>query len=614
MRVRPLCGYSQQSLDVPAIPEGDPPPTDSVHGILPAFLQHVLGWYQAWGRTGEVSSYVIERQTNKLVALPMLMREYPLFAQKPYLGIMDIHDAPCFENLPCLWQMMRDSLQFIGGMRRRAVFLGAIEVDSSLRKSGHASMLHAIFMQALPYFHQNTKVWVLDDTFPVIVNVVMALMLGLYPNTTRKPYFHVRAAVFESLHALHTSSDVIKQLFLNLQSNLIILAFMEYITHVTPLFWPVEYNKLCEDPNMAAYFDKIPMACDEFRVVDVAELDWTQIDAQAAARIKKCSRSRRQGHASEAQIQTKNTVEIDVRRLTQCPVVPCYTWDTSGVNRRPVFTSAAEILREYHLVGHAFAVPSETLAEVHGLVKVYPLPENVLMRQRTAMSARYSDLYVRYICSRLFVCMHCLFHRSYLHSKFRLNIKTEEIICSECLNPTVLSVDMYGRSVIINHQAYVLCPCCCKVHAYDMTENVNALGGWLDFCCDDHFACVKNHYHGIPGKNIKRTLYSMQTSRSKRGQKRRKGQPEMYRVPVDKRAETRKCEVCGESGSTLKEHERVNHLTGYIEAYVFCHKHQPSDHDVKLCTNIRQLRSLRIWRSKWMSRGTAGQSRLVYDV
>lgn len=523
MKIRPLC-VGIGDMTIPDIPEGDPEYSDPFLHDLPKCIRHSVQWLHFWAKNGVIPQHVFEQRLNSYLAVPLLMEDNLFIRKKPWMAVMDAEDTPCFENNPDLWGIMRDTLKNILYPKKKLLA---------------RNMLHILFTQALPCFHQTNKSVQVDEYMPVVLNVLLALLLGLYKNANKKSHFMLRIQFFKKIHVLMTSTKEAQQEFFSQHSSLIILSFMEYIAQVTPMFWPAEYEFLVKENNMSAFFDKIPLICDDFRVFDM-ELSWARLEEQADIKIHKCSRTRRLNKCEYTE-SSKKHIPCDESLFLQCPVL----------NRRNLKEC------DWYLLAHAYQLPVSILRDGHNLIQVFELPENIKQLQVENMSKMYACVRLRYICSRLFVCVKCAYMKNSLHSKFRLHVHEEQIICSECLCKNVVSVDMMGRSVLALGVTYILCPICCKVHPYK--------GDGMSWIAD------------CPLHEKKMVV------------------PEV------------KCDICEDSNVTV--YERINHLTGHMEKMGLCYKHQPSDQVLNHCVNIRQMRNLQIRRS-WVSRGT---KKPVYD-
>lgn len=504
-------------MSIPSIPEGDPPvDDDSLLQSLPYLLQHIVGWLHHWGKDGTVPLHVVDHRLNMYLAMPWLMREGRFFQRRAHLSIMCVEDSPCFENLPDLWCIMRDTLKCI----------------SLPRKKHHSkNMLHLLFTQALPCFHQTCKNVLVDELMPVALNILLALLLGLYKNSNKKPHFAIRVCFFEKIRSLITSNTTVQQEFFDTHHNLFVLAFMEYIAQVAPLYWPIEHQFLLDNNNMQGFFERMPLVCDEFRIFS-STVNWKDLEQHANLKIHKCIRSRRL-NKSDVMTTTKKRLPCDVSVFLDCPTI----------NPRHLHGVDTQLL------AHAFQIPHRIIQEGHSMIRVFPLPCNVKDIQIQSLQKRYSCSKLRYISSRLYVCVNCAYHKNSLHQKFRLHMQSEKIVCSECLQDNVISIDALGRTVIVHGMTFVLCPTCCKVHQYkSYSEN------WMKCTLSDTPEDTPNHT----------------------------------------------CWVCHESTPQCSVYERVNHLVGEMETIAFCHKHQPSEQAMRLCVNMAQMKQLLPRKGSWL--------------
>lgn len=504
-----------------------------------------------------VARSVIEHRLNTFLALPSLMREHALFQEKPWMGMMLVEDCPSLENLPDLWMVFKDVLKYIVNPRR---------------KYAVRNMLHHLFMQALPCFHQNNKNFQLDEYTPVVLNLVMALVLGTYKFATRKPHFMLRVKFFRLLHKLIAGGETGRAEFMTKYPSIVTLACMEYIAQVTPMFWPAEYEFLVGANHMGFFFEKIPLLCDEFRVLEVSTT-WDELEARANIMIHKCSRTRRLHRFDIVEGNRKRT-PCDVNVFLECPVIP------ASMNGRE--SGVLENNIEFHLLSHAYQVPVDVLREGHSVLQVFQLPANVKKIQMQSLCDNISSVQLRYLNTRFFVCVSCAYAKNVLHSKFRLHIQYEKIVCSECMSPNVVSIDMIGRTLLFQNVTYVLCPVCCKVHSYQGDKY-----SWMTDCQVPVLCNESKGHHRHARKHIENADASEKTVKH----------------------ET--CIVCLDNSVQTNVFERVNLLTGELEKTAFCYKHQPSDYVLNLCVNVNQIRNLRIKRASWMPQLS---KQILYDT
>jgi hypothetical protein len=534
VRIRPLC-VGVPVLEYPDVPGGDPTYTDSLMSSVSGkrkfhpLVEHVILWAQYWGRERIITPMAMEYIINKHLATQKMIETYPYISKKPYLGIMDITEIPCFENLPDIWFVVRDVFRNSNIPKKKQVC--------------KPTMLHTLVMQALPCFHQSNRSIKVDEFMPVALHILLALMIGLYKFANRKPHFYFREKIYCKLHALMTSTREKQQAFFDKHHCLFILAFMEYIAQVMPYFWPAEYEFLMSQANMVVFFEKTPVLCDEMRIFEGLEISWSELEVQANNKIHKCSRARRLNRYESTEIKSKR-FSCDVRLFLDTPVV--------RLNSKS----------DLNMLAHAFRIPVHILSEGHNLIQVHDLPVNIKEMQFHSIAQKYPSLQVRFVSSRLHVCVSCTQTKRHLHNKFRIDIETEEIICSDCLSHNVVSIDMLGRIATIYHNTYVLCPVCCVVHPYVFAMNTN----WLSECC----------------------LVS--------------GSDEDVLVTNSSDIPQQTCEICKDPNTHGNGVCRVNLKTGKMECVAFCYKHYPLDGMLRRCVNTRQVKELPVRRSGVLGR------------
>lgn len=151
-----------------------------------------------------------------------------------------------------------------------------------------------------------------------------------------------------------------------------------------------------------------------------------------------------------------------------------------------------------------------------------------------------------FLRTRYFLCQTCaLQHKACRPQKLRLDTIRQTLICSNCSNTNVISIDMIGRVLRYKSQSFMLCPGCVRIHPYGGQADLSAW--FLDHC----------------------------------------GHPEL--VPPHKALTTRSlCTVCSEP-ATQHRTELVDHHTGEIRRFSFCQRHTPRHDELARCHNARQL-------------------------
>ena len=173
--------------------------------------------------------------------------------------------------------------------------------------------------QAMPCFRRPVHVSSEGLGASIILNIVLALLLGLYSDANRKPSFTTRATWFTKVHALLTSDDTKRQSFISNHPHIIHLALLEYCIRVIHLYMPVEEMFLTERFGMGHYFEHSTLWGDEFRASITPRTNWDSLNTFAGslmergARVKgKPIRSHRSGKLDRNSLFTPLALELPV--------------------------------------------------------------------------------------------------------------------------------------------------------------------------------------------------------------------------------------------------------------------------------------------------------------
>lgn len=136
--------------------------------------------------------------------------------------VMPARDAPQFGTLPDLGRQIRGVL---AGEEPRDFTAGLVA-------------------QALPCLRRAHKP--LPGPCTAALNLLLGLVLGLYPDVGKRPPFGVRARLFGRVHRLLTSEPAVQAAFVASHAMLVVLACMEYLARVVPSLLPAEHEFLVE--------------------------------------------------------------------------------------------------------------------------------------------------------------------------------------------------------------------------------------------------------------------------------------------------------------------------------------------------------------------------------
>ena len=196
-------------------------------------------------RTGVISIDVAERQLNTYLLAAShtkLLRSLPIERRRWLL--LPITDVPCVGLIPDL-----------GHIIHRVLCRDPIPCAVS-----------AMVEQCIPSMRHVCRAIQFADSQDVLLNLVLALLLGLFPGSPKKPGFLARARLWARVHAVLTSPRESQTAFLTRYQGIVHLACMEYIARVAPVYLPSQDVFLTgRDAVSSLFFRRVPPACDEFR-------------------------------------------------------------------------------------------------------------------------------------------------------------------------------------------------------------------------------------------------------------------------------------------------------------------------------------------------------------
>jgi hypothetical protein len=462
-------------------------------------------------RNGAIPTEVADRQLNTFLLAAGLAYQLPRSALCHKL-VLPITDAPHFNLLPDLGQI----------------------IHRLLARSPLPGSLSTVLEQCLPCLRHPPHAATFTDSQGVLLNLVLGLLLGLYPGgTVKRPSFQTRARIYTRVHGLLTSPPEAQTAFCRDHRDVVLLASMEYVARVLPAHMPAQARFLSErDPGSGAYFRRVAALCDELRQTLDDASDWPGTQAACALAVERVSRLKKAGSPS-----VQRDPSFDPSLLRTLPDIAAY-WD-------------APLLRgdqtpdEFRLLGKALGLDGPLLGLIQRDFQVHRLPSNLrqLQLDRLARIAPGTSR-ATFLRTRQHVCMRCaLTHKAILPTRLRLDTLRQCLICSVCAGTTLLSIDMVGRSLSHRREHYYFCPGCTRIQPY-LGEDAPHL--WRDDIDCQH--------------------------RTKAGS-----------------AKTRQaCVACGDhAGPNVVE--RVDHLTGLMRQFFFCARHAPRHDELAQCVNARQL-------------------------
>ena len=369
-------GGSFRPLPPVCVSEGDPEKDPTRYIPASHALSAHVGRVHRLAREGQVDALTAERHLNAHLGAACCPPDWPGPHFRMEWLVMPLTDAPQFGNLPDLWPAVH-----------RALTGPEFRIDQGLP---------ALILQTLPCFRRpspvpiaasstgssgNTPPW--HGAGPVLINLVLGLLLGLYPDATGKPQFAVRARVFGSIRAVLTSDQEAQDQFVSARMALVSLAMTEYLARVLPECMPAEEEFLRETLGMGQYFEQGALLCNEFRS-GLASLDhepgwrplaareWDQLDSRAAETVERMTRVKRKPiRHCELRNHTEDS-GLDWRPAMVCPVVPAGSLD------------------DYKILAHSFSLPKHgaDVERFHSLIFLGRLPSNLLRMQIASLMSQ----------------------------------------------------------------------------------------------------------------------------------------------------------------------------------------------------------------------------------
>ena len=386
-------------------------------------------------REGAIDAQTAERHLNAHLAVACWPGGDTRRLKLDWL-VMPLTDAPQYGNLPDLWPFVR-----------RALMSPDFRPEQGL---------HGLILQTLPCFRRPTVATgdapesgadlLGQGNAPVLINLLLGLLLGLYPDATGKPQFGVRARIFRSLHAALTAENEARERFVRARFTLVSLALMEYLARVLPACMPAEEEFLRETFGMGPFFEQAPLLCNEFRwgltgltggpgsTDTLSSQDWAALDARAGETVERTARVRRKAQKPAEARRHADEPTPDWRAALDCRVVPSGSRD------------------DYKILSHAFRLPRQggDAARMHSMVRIGGLPSNLRRMQAEALARQAQDWRRVWLRARMHVCPACLTRKGALSLKheFRVDTFTGRLVCSAtngCHCEDILAIDMLVR-------------------------------------------------------------------------------------------------------------------------------------------------------------------------
>lgn len=368
--------------------------------------------------------------------------------------------------------------------------IGRFISQSLIQKDWKSNLVLNVICNSIPCLKRNRVAFLPEQSFvspyaPVLVNIMHGLLLGLYPNTAKRPSFDQRTRCAYELRCIMTSPLQEQARFLYNHLNLLKLSMMEYVWYSCNTFLVAEKDIVCGTQGMQTFFDICPNVADTFRQetlqdtlqdsllssdegIDNGDWTWERMDEVASVCVDRCVR----------------TCKFRSGRHTPCKEITV-KWKRVTEDMEYLFDAAKEMnpVNIYGLLWKVYhhSYPDLTVEDfnmidhLHSRCRVYPLPCNLTAMQCSALLKRYSsDHFQMDNMMKIHICMKCCnkLNGFTVSSKLRLCMQSNQLRCASCgLQNSIISVNMLGKILVIQGVSYILCPCCGTFKRWNHTGN-----------------------------------------------------------------------------------------------------------------------------------------------
>lgn len=469
-----------------------------------------------------------------------------------------------------------------------------------------------MLLQALPCIKKGVRKEVGNFTgYQVGLNVLLGLLLGLYPSAVKFPPFQVRVTVYTRIHQLLTMGG--GKEFCECHPMLMTMAFMEYCAHVVPSYLSAEHEILVRETGMASFFSSVPVACDVFRqdmlnnMGSECDIPWASLERYCEAVVDKYTRgckNRVKQKRNDHGVCSRIPLDV-VQTFASLPLVTPYDVHLDEGTHRILGSELAtfdldasesrDLARQPNVrdcTGRKSLEPDtgdlalrrkryEMVAAMQVILRVSSLPANIIRKQLRSLAVCMG------VCERsaldgmiLYVCASCGLGSSgasrSLQTRgqcrldgrcFSMDGHSARFVCSHCQASAVIAVNTLGRVVTLRSQCFFLAPCCCTVQVY------GGSGGEFqsEYCAGSEEVLCEQMSSGV----IQHACPHRRRKSNARPQRAR-------------------CEVCQtvSSGAVAPElFTVVDHLTGVMRSIRLCSRHAPRPEALKHVVNWSQLMS-----------------------
>jgi hypothetical protein len=369
-----------------------------------------------------------------------------------------------------------------------------------------------------------------DPLTSVYINIMLGLLLGLYPQCSKRPGFTMRIRIVRAVRALLSSSYRVQLDFITKHVSLLRLSMVEYFANIITLYCPVEFKMLQRHVDVDSYVNLCRSSCDLFRVNNLSEglqqqkhnkpLDWAMLDQLAYKMTDKIIRSTRVETklVNYTPLHHKSIKKIVVSDIYKQPescrkflslvkgcAVSCWHDDHSYMYQRMLSdvrsTKGSQCGETEDLSLSSILDMNIVVSDVHSILRATMLPANFVREQIRTLCRLYEhDTVKLMVVTKKRVCLHCLIRiapkqfvlEEQINGNIRMNLDTDTFFCNRCMSSEhMISIDLVGRILRINEQYLYLCPECGAIHEWksdgcDLLRCPDRMKQRLKLCSDSN--------------------------------------------------------------------------------------------------------------------------------
>lgn len=355
-----------------------------------------------------------------------------------------IEDTPQFGLLPDIGSAIRDCV--IHNQKKNCI------------------LQHFLYI-CLPFHKNHSNVKNITDitSTAILLNILLASLLGLYPHNTKKTPFHQRANLYRSVHNLLTCNIQDQFHFISTHPQLFVFAVFEYLFHVIPAFCPVEYEWISMQCDMAQFFLNSSTLFDQFRQDNIytGNESWQSLSSGAAIYNQKIHRMYKKKSKKAHLPLCVSTKKVDIHNLENIMNTPFIVQNFYNEHHQHTMTSEYTVLTNDSTAAQ--------VATVHRCIHTEPLPQNLVYLQQQALQHINSRCHIKAHLTRTkHVCVIC--EPMGRPTKLRVCSQTGKPVCLKCTADSIISIDTIGKVVYIGKSQYMFMPCCGTTQKYTGTE------------------------------------------------------------------------------------------------------------------------------------------------